>query len=88
MDARGEACAYLMGCPEALMRAYPPERYAQQAATPLDFEIIEYIEAQPLIKAVLAGHLHFFHQSELPGGVTQYVAGGGYKGEAIEYTLR
>ena len=76
-----------MGCPEERMRNYPPERYAQQAATPLDFEIIEYIKAQPLIKAVLAGHLHFFHQSELPSGVTQYVASSGYKGEAIEYTL-
>ena len=54
---------------------------------PLDFEIIEYIKAQPLIKAVLAGHLHFFHQSELRGGVTQYVTGGGYEGEAIAYTL-
>ena len=88
VDARGEATADIMGCPEELMRNYTPERYTQQAAAPLDFEIIEYIKSQPLVKAVLAGHLHFFHQSVLCGGVTQYIAGGGFQGEAIEYTLR
>jgi len=85
---RGEATADIMGCPEELMRNYSPERYAQQAAAPLDFEIIEYIKTQPLVKSVLAGHLHFFHQSALRGGVTQYIAGGGFQGEAIEYMLR
>jgi len=87
IDTRKEATADIMGCPEALIQNYSPERYTQQAASPLDFEIIEYIKAQPLVKAVLAGHLHFFHQSELCDGVTQYVACGSFKGEAIEYTL-
>ena len=87
MDVRGEDSAGLMGVPHALMRGYPSDRFAQQAAAPLDFEIIAYIQSQPLIKAVLTGHLHFFHQSELPGGRPQIVAGGGYAGEAIEYTL-
>ena len=76
-----------MGCPEELIHHYSPERYAQQAAAPLDFEIIEYIQAQPLIKAVLAGHLHFFHQSQLRGGAPQVVAGGGFAEEAVAYTL-
>jgi len=87
ITVRGESDAGLIGCPQELMRNYSPERYAQQAATPLDFEIIEYVKAQPLVKAVLAGHLHFFHQSELRGGTPQIVAGGGFAGEAIEYTL-
>jgi len=87
ITVRGESDAGLMGCPEALLQNYSPERYAQQAAAPLDFEFIEYIKAQPLVKAVLAGHLHFFHQSELRGGLPQIVAGGGFMGEAIEYTL-
>jgi hypothetical protein len=81
---RGDSHASLMGCPDALTRGYPPDRYIQQAATPLDYEIIEFIKAQPLVKAVLAGHLHFFHQSPLTNRIPQVVAG---RGEAIEYTL-
>ena len=87
INVLGASNAGLMGCPEELIRNYPPERYTQQAASPLDFEIIDYIMAQPLVKAVLAGHLHFYHQSALDNGVVQYVVGGGYEGEAIEYTL-
>lgn len=33
----------------------------------------EYVTGEPVIKAVLAGHLHFSFESGLPGGTMQYV---------------
>ena len=45
---------------------------------------IDYIYAQPLIRAVLAGHLHFNYETRLPSGIMQYVTGGGYCGDTRE----
>ena len=47
----------------------------------------EYVTGEPLIKAVLAGHLHFSFVSQLPGGKIQYVTGLGSEGTAREFTI-
>lgn len=47
----------------------------------------EYVTGEPLIKAVLAGHLHFSFESLLPGGTPQYVTGLGSEGNARELTI-
>lgn len=47
----------------------------------------EYVTNEPQIKAVLAGHLHFAFESELPGGTMQYVTNRGDRGNAREITI-
>lgn len=51
-------CAYLVGVPEELMQDYPADRFEQQRADDITLETVEYIKTEPLIKAVIAGHLH------------------------------
>ncbi len=47
----------------------------------------EYVTGEPLIKAVLAGHLHFNFVSSLPGGKKQYVTNRGDRGNARVITI-
>ena len=47
----------------------------------------DYVCGEPLIRAVLAGHVHFPFESMLPGGKPQFVTGRGSKGEAREITI-
>lgn len=61
-------CAYLTAVPEERMRHYPPERYEQQRADETTRETVRYIESQPLIRAVLAGHIHKNTYTFLAGG--------------------
>ena len=51
-------CAYLAGVPEELMRCYPEDRYIQQMADGVTLEMMDYIAREPLVKAILAGHIH------------------------------
>jgi UDP-2,3-diacylglucosamine pyrophosphatase LpxH len=84
MVTRGEGNAGIMGCPEERLKSYPEDRYIQQHPNELDMEMIDYITAQPLIKAVFTGHKHYYHESSLSSGIKQYVAGAHFEGDAIE----
>lgn len=50
-------------------------------------EFYEYVTGEPMIKAVLTGHLHFAFESRLPGGTMQYVTNRGDRGNAREITV-
>ena len=50
--------AFLAGVPEHLMGDYPPKRFEQQLADEITRETLEYIHHEPLIKAILSGHIH------------------------------
>ena len=84
MTNRKQPCAYLPGTPDALMTGYDEYRLRQQQADADTMAFIDYIYAQPLIRAVLAGHLHFNYETRLPSGIMQYVTGGGYCGDTRE----
>ena len=47
----------------------------------------EYVINEPRIKAVLAGHLHFWYEGTLPDGKKQYVTNRGDKGNARVITI-
>ena len=81
MVSRHQPCAYLTGTPDALMTGYDEYRFRQQRSDEDTMAFIDYIYAQPLVKAVLAGHLHFNYETRLPSGIMQYVTGGGYDGD-------
>ena len=59
----------------------------QQRPDEPTLRMIDYIEHEPRIKAVLAGHLHFNYEGRLAGGQMQYITGGGYEGVAREVTI-
>ena len=68
-------CAYLAGVPEEMMRCYPEDRYMQQLADEVTLEMMEYIAREPLVKAILTGHLHFDYESMYAERVPQIVTG-------------
>lgn len=80
-------CAFLTGVPEELMKDYTPYRFTQQRPTAFTLEMMDYIAHQPLIRAILCGHLHANYEVPMAGGITQYVSGYGPKGIAREITF-
>ena len=88
-------CAYLSGVPDALVDTWRKERdwpeaerwrdrRVQQRADAPTKAFVEYAKAQPLLKAVLCGHTHFFWQERLSPTAVQIVCPGTYIGEALE----
>lgn len=84
LDELRQPCAYLVGTPDDVVAAYPPDRRIQQRTDALTQAFIDCVQRQPLIRAVLAGHLHYDFETRLPGGAMQYVTGGGFRGCARE----
>ena len=87
MMERGETCAYLAGCDEEHLLPYGEYRAVQQRPDGATMRMIEAIESEKAIRAILAGHLHHAFESVLPGGAVQYVAGAGYREEATELLI-
>ena len=83
----GRQCAYLTGTSLDMMSDYPPDRLEQQRPDEDTMAFIRAVEQEPLIKAVIAGHLHHSFENRLPGGIMQYVTGGGYRGIAREIEI-
>lgn len=78
--------SYLVGCDEDHL---PDDEWRAIEIRPrgVTQEAVAFIKAQPLIKAVLAGHVHYSFVSELAPGITQFVTGGAYEGIARELTI-
>ena len=87
MEELHQPCAYLVGAPEERLAAYPPDRRVQQQPTRDTLAMIDYIQSQPQIRAILAGHLHYNYEGPLPCGTMQYVTGGGFQNCAREITF-
>ena len=79
--------AYLVGCDEEHLLPYSEFRAVQQRPDGPTLEMIDYIKSEPLIKAILTGHLHFNFESHVAESLPQFVTGGGYDGVARERTL-
>ena len=76
-----------MGCDERHLMPYDEWRAVQQRPTRDTLSFIDYVMNQPLIKCVLAGHIHDQCEGPLTNGVMQYCAGGAFEGCAREFTL-
>ena len=78
--------SYLVGCDEDHL---PDDEWRAIEIRPrgITAEAVDFIKSQKLIKAVLAGHVHFSFVSDLTPGMTQFVTGGGYEGVARELTI-
>ena len=62
-------------------------RAREQRPTEATLRFIDCISSQPLIKAIVAGHVHFNFECRLPGGAVQYVTDLGFDREAREITI-
>jgi len=67
-------CAHLMGADASFISRYP-EHYRFQQPDAVTLEAIRYIQNEPRIKAIIAGHTHMNYDEILPGGVRQIVTG-------------
>lgn len=88
-------CSYQSGVPDALVDTWRKERdwpeaerwrdrRVQQRADAPTLEFLDYLKAQPLLKAVLCGHTHFFWEERFSPTAVQIVCPGTYTGEALE----
>ncbi|MBQ8508907.1 MAG: metallophosphoesterase [Clostridia bacterium] len=75
INQRKSPCAYLVATPEELMTNYDEYRFRQQKADAITLETVDYIKNEPLIKALLIGHLHFDYEGSVTETLTQYVTG-------------
>ena len=80
-------CTYLVGCDEEHLLYYNEFRAVQQRPTEATLRFIDYVKHEPLIKAILTGHLHFNYTSMITDTLPQFVTGGGYDGIARELTI-
>ena len=79
IEVRKAESASLMGCP-----AEHPARNDAQCPDADTLAFIDFLKGQTLVKAVLAGHLHYDWEGPLYGDVTQYVTAGSFLGRARE----
>ena len=93
LEQNGGRCAYLTGVPEEITSRYEPGvkypageewryRSVQQKADRPTLDFIAWLREQPLLKAILCGHCHVYHEDRFSPGAMQYVVGAGYRGEA------
>ena len=66
-------CAYLAGVPEEQMKDYSAGRFEQQKADSITLKAIEYFKSEPLIKAILAGHVHRTMDARLTKDIPQII---------------
>lgn len=83
----GAKCSYLVGVPEAEMGNYSPSRREQQKPNAATLEFIAWLKEQPLVKAILCGHIHQFWSGPFSQHTMQYCVGAGYRGQAHEITF-
>ncbi len=83
--ARGN-CAHLLGPSEEVLAVYP-ERFQFHRANEVTLRAIDYIQNEPAIKVVIAGHTHMNYEERLPSGALQLVTACSRDGFAREITV-
>ena len=72
---RVPGCAYLTGVPEEKMAHYDDYRFRQQKADAVTLETMDFIAKEPLVKAILTGHLHMNHVASYADRMPQIFTG-------------
>ena len=78
---------YLMGMPMEFLGQLPPDRIRQQRADEVTLRFIEYLKAEPAIKALITGHKHVNDEDIIGGRLPQYVTNGSFDGYVREITI-
>ncbi|MBO7680932.1 MAG: metallophosphoesterase [Thermoguttaceae bacterium] len=88
VENRGDHVALIVGASDEEMAHYP-ESYFKRYRWGHDEQIatrafVDYLRGEPLLKAVLCGHLHFPWQGRFSDTAAQYIAGANFKGDVNE----
>ena len=80
-------CAHLIGVPQHLIATYPDYRKEQQIPDEDTLLFIEYVKSEPMIKAIISGHIHLNFEEKLTDGLYQFVTNGSFAGYVREITI-
>lgn len=80
LAAQGGKCAYMCGTPDALLGS-DPMRVEQQRANAVTKAFVERLRKEPLVKAILCGHVHCPESDRFSPTAMTYVAGANYLGD-------
>lgn len=83
-----EKCTHLLAPPEEILEEYSEKCRHQQKADATTVEAAEYIKNEPLIKAVIAGHIHLNFEDSISETCVQISTLGSCRGYAREITFR
>lgn len=78
---------YLCGCPDEKLAGLSDHRRRQQTTDETTREFIDFCESTPNLRAILAGHMHWFAETRMNSGIPQVICPGGFTGEMIEYEM-
>lgn len=81
---RKHPCTWLCGVPEEKLTGYPPARREQQQPDETTSKMLDFLRSEPMIKGILAGHLHFQVISKFTKDIPQIITGGNYNGTVTE----
>ena len=74
--------AYLFGVPDDMMGRYTKPLIRQQRADAVSMAFCKRLRAEPLLKAILCGHVHFTFADRFSKTAMTYVVGANYGGAA------
>ena len=80
LAAQSGKCAYMCGTPDALLGS-DPVRVEQQRANAATKAFVERLRKEPLVKAILCGHVHCPETDRFSPTAMTYVAGANYLGD-------
>lgn len=63
-------------------------RSVQQRADKTTLRFCKWLKKQEALKAILAGHCHFYYKTQFSPTATQYIVGAGYKGESYIVNIK
>lgn len=83
----GEEGLCLVSAPQHILDGYNAHRRQQQTPDAATLRAVEYIKSEPLIKALIVGHLHENFEDTLENGVPQITTHGTFAGYVRELTI-
>lgn len=86
--AQGNSSLCMIAAEQKYLDKYSEYRRIQQSPDEATVKAVDYIKNEPLIKAVIAGHLHTNAVDYLENGVPQFITNGTFSGVAREITIR
>ena len=79
--------AYLCGVPDGMMSRYKKRQVEQQRADKTTMDFVSRLRSEPLLKAILCGHIHTTAFDRFSPTACSYVAGANFAGDAQMVTF-
>lgn len=77
----------VVAAPRDYLYRYNDHRFLQQVPDDATLRAVDYIKTEPMIKALITGHLHLNFEDTLDNGVPQIITHGTYAGYVRELTI-